>query len=37
VQSIDEQSMVSFQGPEIQDAFRTTVDVLTVLSRTSGG
>jgi hypothetical protein len=36
VQSIDEQSMVSFQGSEIQDAFRTTVDVLTVLSRTSG-
>jgi hypothetical protein len=36
VQSIDERGMVTFQGTEIQDAFRTTVDALTVYAQRSG-
>jgi hypothetical protein len=37
VQSIDERGMVAFQGAEIQDAFRTTVDALTVFAQRSRG
>jgi hypothetical protein len=36
VRSIDEQGMVAFQGSQIQDAFRTTVDALTVFAQRSG-
>jgi hypothetical protein len=35
VQSIDEQGMVAFQGAQIQDAFRTAVDALTVFAQSS--
>lgn len=37
VQRIDGESMVAFQGAEIQDAFRTTVDALTVLAQEASG
>jgi hypothetical protein len=35
VQSVDERGMVGFQGSEIQDAFRTTVDALTIIAQAS--